>query len=107
MTAREAFADGVRRCVPVSLGAIPFGVAAGFAAVSAEMSPLEAVAMSVIIFAGAAQLAVLDLIESGAPVAIVVVIAVLINFALPCTARRLRGGCGRDRSLAARGWPTS
>jgi branched chain amino acid efflux pump len=43
--------------LPVLLALIPFGVAFGATAIGSELSTLEALAMSVIVLAGAAQLA--------------------------------------------------
>ncbi|MFO8115085.1 MAG: AzlC family ABC transporter permease [Halorubrum sp.] len=61
------------------LGIVPFALVAGIAAVDAGLGLAEAVGMSVIVFAGASQLAALDLLGSNAPLAVVVGTAVVIN----------------------------
>lgn len=76
---RLEFRQGVRDVIPILLGMIPFGFIAGIAAVNAGLGLPEAVGLSAIVFAGASQLAALDLIGRDAPLAIVVVTAVVIN----------------------------
>ena len=76
---RSEFRRGVRDVIPLLLGIIPFGFIAGIATVNAGLGLPEAVGLSAIVFAGAAQLAALDLIGRDAPLAIVVVTAVVIN----------------------------
>jgi len=76
---RSEFRQGVGDVVPLLLGIIPFGFIAGIATVNAGLGLPEAVGLSAIVFAGAAQLAALDLIGRDAPLAIVVVTAVVIN----------------------------
>ncbi|MFB6196086.1 MAG: AzlC family ABC transporter permease [Haloplanus sp.] len=73
------FVAGVRSMLPLLLGLLPFGVVAGVAAVDAGLSPLQAVGLSVVVFAGAAQLAAVDLLATDAPLAVVVLTAVVIN----------------------------
>ena len=70
---------GVRASLPLLLGIIPFGVVAGVAAVDAGLSPVAALGMSVVIFAGAAQLAVIELLRSDTPLAVVVLTGVVVN----------------------------
>jgi 4-azaleucine resistance transporter AzlC len=73
------FGDGVRTVAPVLLGVVPFALVAGVAAVSAGLSLVEAMGMSVVVFAGASQLAALDLLSQDAPLVVVVVTAAVIN----------------------------
>ncbi|MFD1569020.1 AzlC family ABC transporter permease [Halorubrum laminariae] len=70
---------GMRDVSPLMLGIVPFALVAGIAAVDAGLGLAEAVGMSVIVFAGASQLAALDLIGSSAPLAVVIGTAVVIN----------------------------
>jgi 4-azaleucine resistance transporter AzlC len=60
-------------------GVVPFGMTAGIAAVEAGLDPVIGLAMSVIIFAGASQLVVAQLIGEGALPVIVVLTALIIN----------------------------
>jgi predicted branched-subunit amino acid permease len=70
---------GVRASLPLLVGIVPFGLVAGVAAVDAGLSPPAALGMSVVIFAGAAQLAVVDLLRSDTSLVVVVVTGVIIN----------------------------
>jgi predicted branched-subunit amino acid permease len=70
---------GVRASLPLLVGIVPFGLVAGVAAVDAGLSPSAALGMSVVIFAGAAQLAVVDLLRSDTSLVVVVVTGVIIN----------------------------
>jgi predicted branched-subunit amino acid permease len=79
VTARGAFLQGVRESVPLQLGLAPFGAVTGVAAVEAGLSPPGAVGMSVVVFAGAAQLAAVELLGETAPLAVVVGTAAIIN----------------------------
>lgn len=73
------FVDGVRDVSPLLLGYIPFGLITGVTAVDIGMSSTEAIAMSTVVFAGAAQLAAIELLAQPAPVAVIVVTALMIN----------------------------
>ncbi|ADQ66222.1 branched-chain amino acid permease (azaleucine resistance) [Halogeometricum borinquense DSM 11551] len=70
---------GVRDVSPILVGIIPFGLVAGVAAVNAGLSPLQAVGLSVVVFAGASQLAIIDLLGQNAELVVVFVTAVVIN----------------------------
>jgi 4-azaleucine resistance transporter AzlC len=58
---------------------IPFGLIAGAAPVAAGMDPLLAIAMNIIIYAGAAQLAAVSLMAQHVPVPIVVATVLVVN----------------------------
>jgi predicted branched-subunit amino acid permease len=74
-----AFRRGVRDVSPLLLGVAPFGLVAGVAAIDAGLSLGQTLGMSVVVFAGASQLAALELLNQGAPLSVVVVTAVVIN----------------------------
>jgi 4-azaleucine resistance transporter AzlC len=76
---REDFIAGVTATTPVMLGVIPFGLVAGAAAVGAGLSLVQAVALSVVVFAGASQLAMIELFGQNATLAVVVGTALIIN----------------------------
>ena len=78
-TSRSEFVTGMKHAVPLLLGVIPFGMIVGVTAAGAGLSTLEASAMSILVFAGAAQLAALDLISAGAAAPIVWLTAALVN----------------------------
>lgn len=73
------FRRGVRDVAPLLLGVAPFGLVAGIAAADAGLDLAQALGMSVFVFAGASQLAALDLVSRNAPLTVVVVTATVIN----------------------------
>ena len=73
------FLVGARSALPILLGVIPFAMITGVAAVGVGLSPLDSFGMSVIVFAGASQLVVLQMIKSGSPVIIMVLTAWIVN----------------------------
>lgn len=79
MSRREDFIAGVTATTPVMLGVIPFGLIAGAAAIGAGLSFLQAVAFSIVVFAGASQLAMIDLLGQDAALIAVVGTALIIN----------------------------
>ena len=74
-----AFVAGVKAVAPVLLALVPFALAFGTMAAGSGLSPLEALAMSVFVFAGAAQLAMVPLISAGASVAVIVLTVLVVN----------------------------
>lgn len=78
-SSRDAFLAGVRAVAPIIVGIVPFGLVAGAAAVNAGLTLLDAVGLSVVVFAGASQLAAIGLFGDGAPLALVVVTVLVIN----------------------------
>lgn len=65
--------------MPFLLGIAPFGVVVGVAMVAGGIGPLEAVAMNLIVYAGASMLAAAQLLSSDTPVALVVITVFFIN----------------------------
>ncbi len=59
-------ADGLRASVPIVLGYLPAAVAFGVAARTAGLNATEAVLMSLIVFSGASQFALVGLVAAGA-----------------------------------------
>lgn len=78
-TARSAFMQGLRDQAPFIPGFVPFGFITGTAAISAGVDPWLSMAMSVIMFAGAAQLAAVSLLAQHAPGGIVVLTVLVVN----------------------------
>ena len=78
----EAFVAGTKAIVPVLLALLPFGLAFGATATGSGLSAVEALGMSVFVFAGAAQLAAVPLLSAGASVAIVLLTVLVINLRL-------------------------
>ncbi len=74
-----AFARGVRDMAAVSPGLAAWGLMTGVAMVKSGMSPFEAVAMSLLVFAGSSQLAAMPLIAAGAPVWVILSTSFCVN----------------------------
>lgn len=79
MSPRTTFFSGVRVGLPVMLGIVPFGLVAGVSAASVGLVNIQAIAMSALVFAGASQLAGLQLIAAGAPVFVILLTTFFIN----------------------------
>jgi predicted branched-subunit amino acid permease len=73
------FFTGARDSLPILLGVVPFALICSVAAVSVGLTPVEAMGMSFIVFAGASQLAVLQLLGQGAFWLVMVLTAWTIN----------------------------
>ncbi|MEO1064683.1 MAG: AzlC family ABC transporter permease [Actinomycetota bacterium] len=76
---RSALRGGVVAVLPLVPAMIPFGMVSGAAVAEAELGLSEALGLSVVLFAGAAQLAVLDVLDSGGAVLVAVAAAWVIN----------------------------
>ena len=76
---QQDFLAGARATLPILLGVVPFALICSVAAVSVGLTPFEATGMSFIVFAGASQLAVLQLIGEGAVWLVMVLTAWVIN----------------------------
>jgi predicted branched-subunit amino acid permease len=76
---RSAFIEGARDMLPMTVGLIPFGIVCGVGAVSAGASPLAALAMSMIVFSGAAQIIAAQLLAAGAPLAVIVLSCFVVS----------------------------
>lgn len=73
------FKRGARESVDVAIGIGAWGLITGVAMGNSGMSPWLMVAMSLFVFAGSAQLAVLPLMGSGAPLWVVWATALCVN----------------------------
>ena len=58
---------------------MPFGLVTGVAMVAGGIPPLEAMALSVVVYAGASMLAATQLLAGGTPVVVVLVTVLFIN----------------------------
>lgn len=70
---------GIVGVAPLIPGVIPFGMVSGAAVVETGHGLPEALGLSVVLFAGASQLAILDVLDQGAGVAVAVLSAWIIN----------------------------
>lgn len=98
MSRREVFFIGFRDCLPILLGIVPFGLITGATAVAVGLSATQAVAMAAIVFAGAAQLAGLQLIGAGAPLAIIYLTTLFINLRFVMYSATLAPHLHRERA---------
>jgi 4-azaleucine resistance transporter AzlC len=76
---RERLAEGVRAGMPFAIAGALLALSFGVVAKSAGFSPLAAIAMSAIVFAGAAQFTAIAILASGGTVAAAVLAAALVN----------------------------
>jgi predicted branched-subunit amino acid permease len=99
--------EGFRAFLPQSVGLMPWALVTGVAMVSAGFTPVQAMAMNIIVFAGTAQLGTLPLIIADAPVWIIVATALLLNLRFmifsAAIARGFRGISTPARWLAGYG----
>lgn len=70
---------GVRDVSPIIVGIAPFGLIAGAAGIEAGLSAAQTLGLSVFVFAGASQLAAIELFGQGAGIGLVVLTALIIN----------------------------
>jgi 4-azaleucine resistance transporter AzlC len=73
------FRAGSLAMLPLMVGVIPFGMVYGVSALAAGWSPVQTMAMSLLLFAGAAQLAVVSLVAGGAAYVAVALAVFVMN----------------------------
>jgi 4-azaleucine resistance transporter AzlC len=73
------FLAAVKACLPVLPGILAFAAISGVAMVAAGMPHYMAMAMSFLVYAGSSQLASLQLLTSGTPLAIAILAGAVIN----------------------------
>lgn len=73
------FRAGFKALLPVLLGVVPFAMIFGVTAVNLNVPALQAMGMSLIVFAGAAQLVALQLINGGAPLLVILASTFFVN----------------------------
>jgi predicted branched-subunit amino acid permease len=76
---RLALRAGALSAASLLFGIVPWGIVAGVAMVSAGLSRAESVGMSLLVFAGTAQLAVLPLLIAKAPLWVMYATALVVN----------------------------
>jgi len=79
VTTAEGLREGARDAVPVLVALTPFGLVTGVAAVETGLPLAAAISMSYVVFAGTSQLAALQLIALGSPIAVILVTTLLLN----------------------------
>jgi 4-azaleucine resistance transporter AzlC len=76
---RLEFRAGLRASLPLLVAVGPFGLVTGVAMAAAGIPALEGMAMSVLVYAGAAMLAASQLIAAGSPALVIVMAAAIVN----------------------------
>lgn len=71
--------EGFRSFLPMSVGLIPWALVMGMTMISAGFTPVQAMGMNLIVFAGTAQLGTVPLIAGGVPLWLIVVTALALN----------------------------
>ena len=74
-----AFVQGLREALPQSPGIAAWGLMTGVAMLQAGMSGVEAVAMTLLVYAGSSQLAAIPLIVAGAPAWVILATGFCVN----------------------------
>lgn len=72
-------AEGLRAALPIVLGYLPIGMAYGILASQAHLTTAEAVAMSLIVFAGSAQFIAVGMLAAGTGPWPIIVTTFLVN----------------------------
>ena len=96
-THRRRFVSGARQTLPIVFGYLPVGFAYGVLADKTGLSSFNTVLMSIIVFAGSAQLIAVSLIGAAAPVLSIIVTTFIVNL------RHLLMSAALSPYL--RGWP--
>ncbi|MFM9108794.1 MAG: AzlC family ABC transporter permease [Chloroflexota bacterium] len=89
------FRAGALAMMPLMVAAVPFGMIFGMSALAAGWSPVQTMTMSLALFAGAAQLAVVSLVSGGAAHVAVAVAVFVMNL------RHVLYGMSLSRELPA------
>lgn len=76
---RPAFLEGAAAMVPILTGVAPFALVAGLAGTHNGLTAVQTAAFSLLAYAGAAQIAALELIGNGAAAGVVIATALVIN----------------------------
>lgn len=77
--ARSRFAEGAKAVSPILLGALPFGLIVGVTIAGTDINNWVGWSTSWIVFAGAAQLILIELLNSGSLAAVAIATPLVIN----------------------------
>lgn len=91
-TPTEAVRRGIRELLPATPGIFAWGLVTGVAMVKAGLDTSHAIVLSLLAYAGSAQLAALPLIAAVAPVWLVFVTAVVVNLRFVVYSAAVRAG---------------
>lgn len=76
---KQAFREGLKSSAPTAPGMLAWGLVTGMAMVKSGLSIWQALGMTMMVYAGSAQLAALPLIAANVPIGIVFVTALIVN----------------------------
>ena len=79
-TTRQEVAAAIRQLLPILMAVIPFGMVYGAIAIGSGLSLAEVVGLTASVYAGASQLAALQLVGMGAPLWSVLLTVFALNF---------------------------
>ncbi len=79
VTRTSEFLTGVKDELPILPGVAPFGMIYGVSALSAHIPAITAQAMSSVVFAGASQFIIAQLILAGTPPVVIIFTAFIVN----------------------------
>jgi predicted branched-subunit amino acid permease len=79
VTSRDGFRHGVQELLPAAPGIFAWGLVTGVAMVKSGLGVLEASVLSLLAYAGSAQLAALPLMMSAAPLWLIFLTATIVN----------------------------
>lgn len=79
MTRKKALLTGMKNAFPIVMGYIPIGMTYGILAAQTGVSTIITVALSVIVYAGSAQLICINMLEQGAAVIPIIMMTFLVN----------------------------
>ena len=88
--AHPAFREGVRDQATAAMGIAAWGLMTGVSMVQSGLSPLEALLMTLIVYAGSAQLAATPMIVAGAPLWVILAAAFCVNLRFVVFSAHLR-----------------
>ena len=101
------FARGARDMTGTALGIAAWGLLTGVAMAKSGLAMPLAVLMSLIVFAGSAQLAALPLLAGGAPIWVIWATALCVNLRFVIFSAGWRRYFAHCRAGSACAWPTS
>jgi 4-azaleucine resistance transporter AzlC len=78
-TPKSEFIAGLKATIPLDVGAIPFGIIFGALAVTSGLSPLAAIGMSALVFAGSSQFIGITLVAGGAGLPLIWLTTFIVN----------------------------
>ena len=78
-TTPDTFRQGVKDCLPTLLGYISIGLAFGVVAITSNLTIVEILLLSLLVYAGSAQFIFCGLYMAGAPVTVIILTTFIVN----------------------------